>query len=258
MSFATKHVFRRTTIGWLQSDATRDLFTHNQCPYRHWCPRRTKYCLLKALHSPVHPNHLRLRVSSAIVASLQQTNRSRKSRSTIYNLHFPTKIGDPCRSILSDQRSSTMPNPVRLLSPASIGQEKSRHENSLLLFPHSQRVESSSLKQVFAGMVQVHRDAFQEHFWFYIRGLAIVHSVLILDSYRTYMYMLHAIWELAQSADCMVTVQTKDPSKTCDSFSKFQRNLRFSARINFLTKLPHLKENNLCLFDNGYYSFSCL
>ena len=61
-----------------------------------------------------------------------------------------------------------------------------------------------------------------------------------------------------QSADCMVTVQTKDPSKTCDSFSKFQRNLRFSARINFLTKLPNLKENNLCLFDNGYYSFSCL
>ena len=29
-----------------------------------------------------------------------------------------------------------MPNPVRLLSPASIGQQKSRHENSLL-FPHS-------------------------------------------------------------------------------------------------------------------------
>ena len=56
----------------------------------------------------------------------------------------------------------------------------------------------------------------------------------------------------------MATVQTKDPSKTCDSFSKFQRNLRFSARINFLTKLPNLKENNLCLFDNGYYSFSCL
>ena len=56
----------------------------------------------------------------------------------------------------------------------------------------------------------------------------------------------------------MVTVQTKDPSKTCDSFSKFQRNLRFSARINFLTKLPNLKENNLCLFDNGYYSLSCL
>ena len=30
-----------------------------------------------------------------------------------------------------------MPNPVRLLSPASIGQQKSRHENSLLLFPRS-------------------------------------------------------------------------------------------------------------------------
>ena len=30
-----------------------------------------------------------------------------------------------------------MPNPVRLLSPASIGQQKSRHENSLLRFPHS-------------------------------------------------------------------------------------------------------------------------
>ena len=30
-----------------------------------------------------------------------------------------------------------MPNPVRLLSPASIGQQKSRHENSLILFPHS-------------------------------------------------------------------------------------------------------------------------
>ena len=82
------------------------------------------------------------------------------------------------------------------------------------------------------------------------------------------LYMLHVIWEPVQSADCMglsmqsadcmVTVQTKDPSKTCDSFSKFQRNLRFSARINFLTKLPNLKENNLCLFDNGYYLFSCL
>ena len=59
----------------------------------------------------------------------------------------------------------------------------------------------------------------------------------------------HAVCRLhgTQSADCMVTVQTKDPSKTCDSFSKFQRNLRFSARINFLTKLPNLKENNLCL-----------
>ena len=43
----------------------------------------------------------------------------------------------------------------------------------------------------------------------------------------------------AQSADCMVTVQTKDPR---DSFSKFQRNLRFSARINFLTKLPNLRK----------------
>ena len=82
-------------------------------------------------------------------------------------------------------------------------------------------------------------------------------------------HMLHAIWEPravctlhgakyavcrlhgTQSADCMATVQT-------NSFSKFQRNLRFSARINFLTKLPNLKENNLCLFDNGYYSFSCL
>ena len=30
-----------------------------------------------------------------------------------------------------------MPNHVRLLSPASIGQQKSRHENSLLLFAHS-------------------------------------------------------------------------------------------------------------------------
>ena len=61
-----------------------------------------------------------------------------------------------------------------------------------------------------------------------------------------------------QSSDCMVTVQTKGPSKTCDDFSKLQRNLRFSARINFLTKLPNIKGNNLCLFDIGYYSFSCL
>ena len=30
-----------------------------------------------------------------------------------------------------------MPNRVRLLSSASIGQQKSRHENSLLLFPNS-------------------------------------------------------------------------------------------------------------------------
>ena len=30
-----------------------------------------------------------------------------------------------------------MPNPVQLQYPASIGQQKSRHENSLLLLPHS-------------------------------------------------------------------------------------------------------------------------
>ena len=30
-----------------------------------------------------------------------------------------------------------MTNPIRLLSPVSIGQQKSRHENSLFLFPHS-------------------------------------------------------------------------------------------------------------------------
>ena len=88
--------------------------------------------------------------------------------------------------------------------------------------------------------------------------------------------VLHAIWEPAQSADCMGpsmqsadcmvrSLQTawspcrlKTPQKLAIFFSKFQRNLRFSARINFLTKLPYIKENNLCLFDNGYYSFSCL
>ena len=77
--------------------------------------------------------------------------------------------------------------------------------------------------------------------------------------------MLHAIWEPAQSADCMgLSMQSADcmvrslQTAWSHSFSKFQRNLRFSARINFLTKQPNLKENNLCLFDNGYYSFSCL
>ena len=60
--------------GGFSQTRTNDLFTHNRCPYRHWCPRRTKCCLLKALHSLVHQNHLGLRVSSAIVTSLQQTN----------------------------------------------------------------------------------------------------------------------------------------------------------------------------------------
>ena len=55
---------------------TRDLLTHNRCHCRHWCPRRTKCCLLKALHSPFHPNHLGLRMCSVIVTctSLQQAN----------------------------------------------------------------------------------------------------------------------------------------------------------------------------------------
>ena len=90
VAFATIKIFRRTTIDGSSQTRTRDLFTHNRCPHRHWCPHRTKWSLLKALHSPVHPNHLRLRVSSVIITSLQQ-----KSRSMIYNLHFPTKIGIP-------------------------------------------------------------------------------------------------------------------------------------------------------------------
>ena len=38
-----------------------------------------------------------------------RNKRSRKSRSTIYNLHFPTKIRDPRRSILSDQQRYDAP-----------------------------------------------------------------------------------------------------------------------------------------------------
>ena len=93
-----------------------------------------------------------------------------------------------------------------------------------------------------------------------IGALSHAHSYVACNLRTCAVYRLHgakyAVCRLhgSQSADCMVTVQTKDPSNTCDSFSKFQRNLRFSARFNFLTKLT----NNLCLFDNGCYSFSCL
>ena len=51
----------------------------------------------------------------------------------------------------------------------------------------------------------------------------------------------------AQSADCMVTFFFEISAKS----QVFREN-------QLLDKLPNLKENNLCLFDNGYYSFSCL
>ena len=47
---------------------------------------------------------------------------------------------------------------------------------------HSVLSPLGSLKQVFAGMVQVHGDAFQQYFWFLPR-IGIVQSVLMLDSY---------------------------------------------------------------------------
>ena len=52
-----------------------------------------------------------------------------------------------------------MPNPVRLLSPASIGQQKSRHENFLLLFPHSHTHVTSARKQTSSPDIMVGRAA---------------------------------------------------------------------------------------------------
>ena len=116
-----------------------------------------------------------------------------------------------------------------------------------------QRPYSTDIKKVWC--IKFHRTVWTSCTRFvYVACNLRTCAVCRLHVAKYAVYRLHG----TQSADCMVTVQTKDPSKTCDSFSKFQRNLRFSARINFLTKLPNLKENNLCLFDNGYYSFSCL
>ena len=52
----------------------------------------TTCCLLKALQFSVHPNHFRLRVSSAIITSFPK--HIVKSPATIYNRNFPTKIED--------------------------------------------------------------------------------------------------------------------------------------------------------------------
>ena len=52
----------------------------------------TTCCLLKALQFSVHPNHFRLRVSSANITSLPK--HIVKSPAAIYYRNFPTKIED--------------------------------------------------------------------------------------------------------------------------------------------------------------------
>ena len=62
----------------------------------------------------------------------------------------------------------TMPNPVRLLSPASIGQQKRRHENSLLLFPNSlpmSRPHASSHQAQTSWSAELPVPVPCTHFW---------------------------------------------------------------------------------------------
>ena len=79
-----------------------------------------------------------------------------------------------------------MPNPVRLLSPASIEQQKSRHENSLLLFPNSlpmSRPRASSHQAQTSWSAELPVPVPCTHF-FYALSMIMAGYVGILCSYK--------------------------------------------------------------------------
>ena len=108
-----------------------------------------------------------------------------------------------------------MPNPVRLLSHASIGQQKSRHENCLLLFPHSlpmsrPRASSHQAQTSWLAELPVHVPC--THF-FYALSMIMAGYVGVPCSYQQTLQNKGDHQQLQQFAHKNKTFQVRERSR---------------------------------------------
>ena len=129
-----------------------------------------------------------------------------------------------------------MPNPVRLLSPASIGQQKSRHENSLLLFPHSlpmSRPRASSHQAQTSWPAELPVPVPCTHF-FYALNMIMAGYVGIPCSYQQTLQNKGDHQQLQQLAHNNKTFQVRERSRFQSSESGPKHEAGRLARIIFM------------------------
>ena len=129
-----------------------------------------------------------------------------------------------------------MPNPVRLLSPASIGQQKSRHENSLLLFPHSlpiSRPRASSHQAQTSWSAELPVAVPCTHF-FYALNMIMAGYVGIPCSYQQTLQNKADHQQLQQLAHNNETFEVRERSRFQSSESGPKNEAGRLARITFM------------------------
>ena len=129
-----------------------------------------------------------------------------------------------------------MPNPVRLLSTASIGQQKNRHENSLLLFPHSlpmSRPRASSHQAQTSWSAELPAHVSCTHF-FYALNMIMAGYVGIPCSYQQTLQNKGDHQQLQQLAHNNNTVQVRERSRFQSSESGPKHEAARLARIIFM------------------------
>ena len=147
-----------------------------------------------------------------------------------------------------------MPNPVRLLSPASIGQQKSRHENSLLLFPHSlpmSRPRAISHQAQTSWSAEVPVPLSCTHF-FYALSMIMAEYVGVRCSYQQTL----EIRVITNNCNNLVIITKLPKSESAADFSPQKADPKRKQVIrqesyNYTT----CKHGVLCVHVNGYISF---
>ena len=108
-----------------------------------------------------------------------------------------------------------MPNPVRLLSPASIGQQKCSHENSLLLVSHSismSRPRASSHQAQTSWSAELPVPVPCTHF-FYALSMIMAGYVGVPCSYKQTLQNKGVHHQLQQLAHNNKTFQVRERSR---------------------------------------------
>ena len=129
-----------------------------------------------------------------------------------------------------------MLNPVQLLYPASIGQQKSRLENSLLLFPHSlpmSRPRASSHQAQTSWPAELPVPVPSTHF-FYALNMIMAGYVGIPCTYQQTLQNKGDHQQLQQLAHNNKTFQVRERSRFQSSESGPKHEAGRLARIIFI------------------------
>ena len=138
-----------------------------------------------------------------------------------------------------------MPNRVRLLSPASIGQQKSRHESSLLRFPHSipmSRPRASSHQAQTSWSAELPVPVPCTHF-FYALNMIMAGYVDVPCSHQQTLQNKGDHQQLQQLAHNNKTFEVRERSR-------FQ-----SQKANQNMKQVGWQESNLCDMQASYIEY---